>query len=146
VLGVTEPSADLPTKVPLVGDFCVIIFRMRKRFLFITLASCVLLYLLNSIALHFDLYYTVWWADTITHALAGVVVAAAFVSMMLLFSKKLPSTQNIVLFVLAIGVLWEVLEAMTGMTFVSDPGFNLDTGSDLFFDVFGAFLFSIFTL
>jgi len=52
---------------------------------------------------------------------------------------------RVVIFVLIVGILWEVLEVKSGMTSITDSRYLLDTAGDLFFDVFGGFLLSVLT-
>ena len=96
--------------------------------------------------MRYDLYYSVSWTDSITHALGGGILALVFVYASNLFlssrSATLPKT---LLFVLIVGILWEILEARTGMTLSSEAGYAFDTASDLFFDLFGAYIFTIYT-
>jgi hypothetical protein len=78
------------------------------------------------------------------HTLGGVVVAAVFSFVwMFVLGKKMPSISKILLFTLVVGIVWEVFEAKSGMTMVLNEEYPLDTTFDLFFDLFGAYIFTI---
>lgn len=107
------------------------------------LGSSIFLYALNSFAQRYDLYYDVAWFDMITHALGGLIVAASFVYALVFVFKTRASMWKTIAFTLVIGVLWEILEAKSGMTVTTDALYPLDTAGDMFFDLFGAYLFTI---
>ena len=117
---------------------------MRQKFLLVAFISCLLLFVTHLIALRFDLYYNSSLTDTTTHTLAGIAVASVFCYALSLTGRKL-SMGRVVIFVLMVGILWEVLEVKSGMTSITDSRYLLDTAGDLFFDVFGGFLLSILT-
>jgi hypothetical protein len=78
------------------------------------------------------------------HTLGGMVVAAVFsFAWIFVLGKKMPSLSKILLFTLIVGIVWEVFEAKSGMTMVSNEAYPLDTTFDLFFDLFGTYLFTI---
>jgi hypothetical protein len=47
------------------------------------------------------------------------------------------------IFTLIVGAAWEIFEAKTGQTVISDAGYPLDTLADLFYDIFGAYFFTL---
>lgn len=115
---------------------------MRQRLLFLILWFSALLYILHRVALTMDLYYASFWADIITHTIAGALVGGIALYLASWFKKKTePSLVSLLLFVLIVGVLWEVFEVMNQLVVVSDEGYVLDTIGDLYFDIFGAYLF-----
>lgn len=107
---------------------------MRHALIFFILGASISLFVLNAAALKFDLYYSVWWADIVTHTLGGVILAALLVYL----RGDNVGKWKIVLSVLVVGLLWEVFEASTGMTSIEDRGYISDTLGDVFFDVLGA--------
>ncbi len=118
---------------------------MQRRLLLSILGSSILLYVLHAFAMRYDLYYSVSWADSVTHALAGGILALIFAYGFSLFSKLEITMGKTLIFVLIVGIIWEILEARTGMTLSTETGYVFDTVSDLFFDIFGAYIFTIYT-
>lgn len=113
---------------------------MQRSYLFFILGLSTLVSVLNAIALKHNLYYSIWWADIIVHTLGGATIAAIAIY---IFRSKF-SLRHIVLFVLVVGVAWEILEATTGMTSVGSRGFMADTLGDLCFDIVGAYAVAVF--
>jgi hypothetical protein len=97
----------------------------------------------NYFAVKYALYYTLPRIDTIPHTLGGIVVCSGLLyclSLINVFPKKI----TMLALVFIIGVLWEIFEVKNGLTHIRDVGYALDTSSDLFFDVFGAFIAYLF--
>lgn len=113
---------------------------MQRSYLFFILVLSALVGILNIVALKFDLYYSFWWADIIMHTLGGATMAA--VAAVTLRNKF--RVRYAILFVLFIGIAWEILEVSTGMTSVRDRGFISDTLGDLCFDIVGAYAVAMF--
>lgn len=105
------------------------------------------------------LYGSVWWWDHMTHAIsASVVTAGGYITLrafeehseQLHFPKKLMFA-FILIFVLALGVFWEILEfAITGLseligteTILTQYGLE-DTMKDLLFNTSGAVIVATF--
>jgi hypothetical protein len=125
------------------------------------ITTAVFLHALGTVGLpgsQFSFYQTVWWWDHLTHALSASVVAAAgyaTVRAIDLHTEQvyLPSQFTfvfILLFVVAFGVLWEVLEfAVGGLAAVFGGDAVLtqygleDTLLDLVFDIVGGVLVAI---
>ncbi len=95
------------------------------------------------------LYWTVWWFDVIMHFSAGFCVAMASVLIWQYFFDKNISLKKSVaisfLFVLTVGLMWEIFETFFGIEQLSD-GYNyvMDTVSDLILDICGGILGSIY--
>jgi hypothetical protein len=105
-----------------------------------------------------NFYATIWWWDHVTHALSSSIVAAAGYTTVRSLDRHSDAIHIpprfmfvfILLFVLAFGVLWEVLEfvvsqgaAMLGTgTVLTQYGLG-DTMLDLVFDTIGAVLVAI---
>jgi hypothetical protein len=125
------------------------------------ITTAVFLHALGTVGLpgsQFSFYQTVWWWDHLTHALSASVVAAAgyaTVRAIDLHTEQvyLPSQFTfvfILLFVVAFGVLWEVLEfAVGGLAAVFGGDAVLtqygleDTLLDLVVDIVGGVLVAI---
>lgn len=105
-----------------------------------------------------NFYATVWWWDHVTHALSSTVVAAVGYTTVRAIDRHtddiyLPPKFMfvfILLFVLAFGVLWEVIEftlselaAMVGSRSVLTQYGLDDTMLDLVFDTIGAVLVAV---
>lgn len=85
------------------------------------------------------LYYEIWWLDIPMHILGGLGVAMlAFSS--LKYQNKEISFAKIILFVMIIGVLWEIYEYLMHIISLKDWNGILDTIKDLFDDFLGASL------
>ncbi len=112
---------------------------MKQHLLIFILALSALLLTLHVVALKFNLYYSVSWADSVTHTLGGMIIAA----ILFYFIQGNTSTGKILLFTLFVGVLWEVFELKSGQTVLRDTLYPVDTAGDLFFDVFGAYIFTL---
>ncbi|HEY4512106.1 MAG TPA: hypothetical protein VJH63_00400 [Candidatus Paceibacterota bacterium] len=120
---------------------------MRTPLLFLTLIFSALLFVIDQIALKYNLYFSTPWADIVTHILGGAIIAGLAIyfsnrkTSTNLYSKRIWPILGCSLFV---GIFWEILEASTGMTSTGDKGYAIDTASDLFFDIFGSYLMYIF--
>lgn len=110
----------------------------NKTILGYLFTSTLLLFLLHTFAISFKLYWTVWWIDIISHLLGGSVVA--FIAILLWMNgkeKRMPKNTELFIFVLLVGILWEVFELTFGVVATSDPGFLLDTLIDICMDLCG---------
>ncbi len=91
-------------------------------------------------------YWIYPWFDILTHFIGGVVVAFAMVIMYLYYplgtrilNEKVLKTLTVV-YVLVVGVLWEVFEVLIRSTGPQEEHYFIDTISDLFVDVSGGLL------
>jgi len=105
------------------------------------------IFIANNVALQFYWYYSIWWFDIVMHFLGGFWEGLFFIWF---FSIKdlplLKSPLNLndpklafktILFVLLIGVLYEVFEFFVHNNIGRDPFDVLDTVLDIFFDLSG---------
>ncbi|MDQ3076272.1 MAG: hypothetical protein M3Q34_04045 [bacterium] len=95
------------------------------------------MYFLNTIAVKFYWYSSIWWFDMFMHFLGGV-----WVGLILLWvfpSKSLNKNyfMKIILGILAVGLAWEVFEYIFYNTIAQNPFDLKDTISDIFFDMMG---------
>ena len=105
-----------------------------------------------------NLYQTFWWWDHVTHALSSSVVAAVGYTVVRALDEHadtitIPDRVTVVfvlVFVLAFGVVWEVIEfglgglaSMTGSESVLIQFGLDDTMADLFFDLLGGLVAGI---
>jgi uncharacterized membrane protein YjdF len=125
------------------------------------ITSAVFLHALGTVGLpgsQYSFYQSVWWWDHLTHTLSASIVAAAGYATARAVDQHSQSVRLpprfmfvfILLFVIAFGVLWEVLEftvaalasALGAQAPLTQYGLE-DTMSDLLFDVFGAIIVAL---
>ncbi|WP_142858967.1 hypothetical protein [Salinigranum halophilum] len=125
------------------------------------ITTAVFLHALGTVGLpgsQLSFYQSVWWWDHLTHALSSSVVAAAgyaTVRAIDLHSEQVTLPPRfifvfILLFVVAFGVLWEVLEfavgglgsVFGGATILTQYGLE-DTLLDLVFDIIGGLVVAV---
>ncbi|MFZ2205576.1 MAG: hypothetical protein WAV23_03220 [Minisyncoccia bacterium] len=105
-------------------------------------------FILNSLALKFHWYSSVWWFDIPMHFMGGFWIGLAWI--WLFVPSNLPnlpkkvggwgkSILKIILGVLLIGVLWEIFEIIVNETITKNQFNYLDTFSDICFDLAGGF-------
>jgi hypothetical protein len=133
-----------------------------ERDLDITLDPALALWITFAVFLHsfgaLGPYKNIWWWDHMTHALSSSIVAASgYIAVRALHEHSddihLPSKLMpvfLVAFVMAFGVVWEVIEFMTGLLadhtgtrILTQYGLE-DTMKDLLFDSVGALLVAFF--
>ena len=113
---------------------------MDRKKLFKTLAYLIfLIFIVTFTANKFYWYYSIPYLDMIMHFLCGFWVGLAFTYLFPFkaeekFAKFALKT---LLFVLLIGVGWEVFEILVNDVLARNPFDFPDTFSDLFFDLFG---------
>jgi hypothetical protein len=131
--------------------------KLLERDLEVTLDPRLTLYVTLAVALHavgmFGPYDDVWWWDHLTHTLSATVVAGVGYTLVRAIEEHSDAVSVprqfefvfVVLFTLALGVGWEVLEflarigaAYLGMTEILVQYGLEDTLADLLFDAFGA--------
>ena len=104
----------------------------------------IIVFILNSLAMKFFWYYTVWWFDMPMHFLGGVFIS--LLAMFLLNKKLFKFNYRFIFYtflsVLLVGVLWEIFEYALEIFVSHQPQIILDTFSDIFFDMAGG-LFGI---
>ncbi|MFB6301060.1 MAG: hypothetical protein ABEH65_12460 [Halobacteriales archaeon] len=125
------------------------------------ITSAVFLHALGTVGLpgsELSFYRSVWWWDHLTHALSSSIVAGVGYATVRAFDIHddrihIPSQVMfvfILLFVLAFGVFWEVIEFVIGLiaamagtgSVLTQYGLN-DTMLDLVFDTIGAIIVAI---
>lgn len=134
-------------------DFNDTIFNMFKSDLF--KKTLVLLVAIGAINFLGDLFYfhwIYWWYDVVLHFISGICVAMAFLVVgMNYFGFSIDKKKKIILLsfgaVLLVGLLWEVFELKVGFTYLSDGMYYWrDTISDIFADVSGGFIGTLYSL
>lgn len=105
----------------------------RKRLFKILAYLIVLIFLVNYVAVKLYWYNSIWYFDMIMHFLGGLWVGLIS---LYFFSSKTPYLK-ILLFVLFIGLGWEIFELLFNNIIAQNPFNALDTISDIFFDLSG---------
>lgn len=102
---------------------------------------------LHNLGIYLKFYDYIWWWDKLTHFLStaliadfgfiGIVIVDKYIQSIYLPPKFLPFF--IIIFVLAMGVLWEIIEYLFDLFFGTRMQYSLaDTIIDLVFDLMGA--------
>ncbi len=112
----------------------------HRGILFFILLFSAILFVVNALAIKYDLYFVTTWFDSISHTLGGFIAAASFIYIYAHMKAGFPKGETVFFFVLAVGVIWEFFELYTGLTGTSRPGYYLDTAGDIVFDLLGTYL------
>ena len=107
---------------------------MHRNLLYLSLGLVILLWVLNSIAHTFHLYWTSDWYDYMMHFLGGFSLGFFTLSFFGTFNKRTFMTSFII--VMLLGGVWEVFQYVNDITF-STEGYTLDTIHDLMMDTLG---------
>ena len=99
--------------------------------------------LLQFLATTFFLYWVWWWFDIVMHFLGGVFIGSSMLWLIryevpVSIRHRIPIFLTTFLGVLAVGVLWEVFEYVTGL--YAAVNYTLDTTLDLAMDIVGMLL------
>jgi hypothetical protein len=97
-------------------------------------------------AVFFNLYWQIFWYDSVVHFLAGFLMGMSYLwltthsSLRLKFQDSIQKNVFILLlFTFVVGIFWEIFEYFSGTTFAI--GFyTIDALLDLFFGLVGAYL------
>lgn len=108
----------------------------RKRLLKTLSYLIFFIFLVNFIAVKLYWYSAIWYFDMIMHFIGGFWVGLCF---FYIFPGKnsISGILRAILFVLLVGIGWEVFEAIVNSLTVRDSFDYSDTFSDLFFDISG---------
>ncbi len=114
----------------------------KKPFSIIVLVLIYLIFILDMIAGQYSLYWRFWWFDIVMHFLGGFFIALLSYYVFFLsgyfikISKKFSVFVVSLIFVLVIGVLWEVFEYVIKVS-TAQSNYILDTNLDLLMDTLG---------
>ncbi len=106
----------------------------------------VLIFILNFVANKFFWYSSIWYFDMIMHTLGGFWVGLMSFYIFSIQRVSLKLTYKILLYVLFIGVGWEVFEALVNNVIAQNSFNYLDTISDIFFDLSGGAMAILYSL
>lgn len=113
---------------------------MNRKKLFIRLAVLVIVvFLINTLSFKFYWYSSMWWFDMFMHFLAGFWLSLCIIWLLKLENFSFKNILKIILFVLIIGLLWEMYEFYVDDNIARNGISTLDSTSDLFFDLAGGF-------
>jgi len=113
-----------------------------NKYLLPAVSLAALVAVFNQIGISERYYVTTDWYDWPIHFLGGATIATLLLWKLDYFRHPrlewLRKARNIILYVLAIGLAWEVFELASGLNSFSDVGYAWDTAHDLIMDVCGA--------
>ncbi|OGI85521.1 hypothetical protein A3A05_03725 [Candidatus Nomurabacteria bacterium RIFCSPLOWO2_01_FULL_41_12] len=109
----------------------------RKKLLEHLVLLMFFIFIMNSLALQFYWYYSIWYFDIIMHFLSGFWVSLFFIYVFYVRKQIFTRLFPIFLFVLLIGISWELYEFYIYQYISQIPFDILDTTSDIFFDLSG---------
>ena len=110
-----------------------------RRLLFAQLFVVFLLAVSWWTAVAYALYWRIWWLDIPMHILAGVWAGLCGAWIMERRGEH-ASLLWCTVFVLAIGVSWEIFEYSEGIALPRYTSYPVDTAKDILMDLLGAFL------
>ena len=90
---------------------------------------------LVGVSLYWD--YSTWWFDMVLHFFGGFWVGLFFIYVFYIRKQILKPFFHIIIFVLLIGILWELFEFYANNYIGKSPFDIIDTLSDIFFDLSG---------
>ena len=109
----------------------------RKKLAIRVLSLIAFIFAMNYLAIWLHWYYSMWWFDMPMHFLGGLWVGLALLWVLPQEESSLDKIFQVFLFVLIIGVGWEIFEFIVNETLARNPFDLRDTLSDIFFDISG---------
>jgi hypothetical protein len=96
------------------------------------------IFIFDFFAKKFHWYFNMWYLDILMHFLGGFLIALTGIYLGSgSLSWDFKSNIKIILFILSIGILWEIYEITINQSITKNTFNLLDTLSDLFFDLLG---------
>ncbi len=108
----------------------------RKKLLKIITVLMLVLFVADFLAKMFYWYSSIWWFDVLMHFSSGFWVGLFFLYVFTAKESFIPVVK-VLLWVLLIGVLWEIYELYVYQHLMGIPFDIFDTISDIFLDLFG---------
>ncbi len=109
----------------------------RKKLVKYILFLMFLIFAGHLLATKFYWYYSIFWFDMVIHFLGGFWVALFFIWFLQLKDTFSPSAKQILLYVFAVAVLWEIFQYFVNNVMGLTPFRPLNTFSDICFGVAG---------
>lgn len=107
-----------------------------------TLLSALVVTGLHLGALRYYWYWSFWWFDILVHFAGGFLLTFLFLFLYQSISKNIPGIYHsfvfVILFVLTVGLSWELFEVIIESASIAEPDYLLDTIADIFVDIAGA--------
>jgi len=107
----------------------------------------VILIAIHYVGSYYSLYWYYSWFDTLVHVFSGLWIALVllwlasfFGQMNSLYDYKVKSFLIAFIGAIIIGVVWELLENFSQVTYTSANGYYLDTAGDILNDALGGIL------
>lgn len=116
----------------------------RNILLYTGFGLTLLLWFLNYIAIINYYFWIIWWYDYMMHFLGGFIIGVIIIWTYYTWRDVKVSLSTVLLWVIAIGVAWEIYEYMLGAVSVLQK-YEIDTTHDLIMDLIGgsvAYLFA----
>lgn len=111
---------------------------------FLALGILIVLHVAGS---YYSLYWAISWFDLLVHLVSGLWVALVILWLTSVLGQvnslkeyKIKIFLIALLSALILGVVWEILENITQITFTDSSGYALNTALDLVFDGLGGIL------
>ncbi len=124
----------------------------QKPFLFSWLVLMLLIGL-HSTGSYYSLYWRFFWFDIVVHIVSGLWVGLIFLWLASVCGQinsmreyKVKSLLVALISAVLIGVVWELLENITQITFVKASGYGFNTALDILNDGLGGILACIYFL
>ena len=118
----------------------------QKPFPFSMLVLVVLV-ILHLVGSYFSLYWALSWFDVLVHLVSGLWVALLILWLASVLGQinslkeyKIKGFLIALLSAVFVGIVWEILENLTQITFTKSAGYNLNTALDIFNDGLGGIL------
>jgi hypothetical protein len=114
----------------------------KKTFSILLVVLIYLIFILDTLAIHYFLYWRWWWFDIILHFLGGAWVALFSYYLFFLsgyFNKIIKRMSVFVLsltLAITVGIIWEVFEYFMKVS-LNQSNYLLDTSLDLLMDMLG---------
>lgn len=120
--------------------------KINKKKLSVRIISIIFtILILNTMAMKFHWYFTIWWFDMPMHFLGGFWLGLLIFWLLKIKEISLPEIIKIIIGFLVIAFGWEIFEISIDKIITKNPFNTLDTISDIFFGLSGV-LFSLWYL
>lgn len=97
----------------------------------------IFIFVVNYLAMSFHWYSSIWFSDILLHSLGGFWLGLLYFYLFKKSNRVIESTFLLILFVIILGVGWEIFEIFLNK-FITLQDFNyLDSASDICFDLVG---------
>jgi len=109
----------------------------RKKLLICIASVVIFIFVVNSAAMKFYWYFSIWYFDMPMHFLGGFWVGLVCIYVFSLKEFNFNLIFKVFLCVFLVGFFWEIFEILVDKSITQNPFNSLDTISDMFFDLAG---------